>query len=261
MMNRLYWDNIAPVFEREIFNVCEHDLKRVVYGAIEKYGSKRGVVSDIGCGIGNFLPQLSAHFNFVLGVDFSPRCIARAKERFPELKNVSYILRNLGRSDVSLPAVDVAFSVNSIISPSLTQRLRIFDVVCEHIKVNGHIILVVPSIESKLLTDARLIEWNLRNGVSPRYATRKGFRLDKCEEYGRINEGIIRIRDVDIKHFIREEVGLLLNSRGFEIVENVKIEYSWETEFESPPEWMKDPCPWDWLFVGKKTGRRAPQVL
>ncbi len=28
-----------------------------------------------------------------------------------------------------------------------------------------------------------------------------------------------------------------------------KVEYDWSTEFADPPKWMRDPLPWDWLFV------------
>jgi hypothetical protein len=60
------------------------------------------------------------------------------------------------------------------------------------------------------------------------------------------------IDDVETKHFLKEELVVLLKNRGLETVEVGKIKYPWDTEYFSPPRWMKDPLPWDWLLVAKK---------
>lgn len=253
MTIRTYWDQISDNYEDEIFSVIEHDRQGLVLSRIKKYSCPDGKASDLGCGIGNFLPALSSMFRDVTAIDVSPKCIARAQSRFKELVNVSYRTVDLAKGRVSLPKVDLSLCVNSIITPSLTQRNRMLDLACRHIRPGGHLIIVVPSLESVFLTDCRRIEWNLKRGMSPGNAVRAGFCTHMQRDYPGLRQGIIKIDDVDTKHFLEEELILLLENRGMGVLEIEKIRYSWKTEFERPPRWMKEPFPWDWLCVaGKK---------
>ena len=129
-----------------------------------------------------------------------------------------------------------------------------FDLLCSHIRSEGHLVLVVPSLESALYTDYRLIDWNLRSGMSPGNAVRSGFRPNKGMNIPRLRQGIVKIDDIDTKHYLKEELIVLLENRGMRVIEIEKIEYSWETEFDQPPRWMKEPFPWDWLCVAGKKG-------
>jgi hypothetical protein len=54
------------------------------------------------------------------------------------------------------------------------------------------------------------------------------------------------------KHYLREELILLLEQEGFNIKSIQKVEYDWKTEFVKPPRWLKEPYPWDWMCVAKK---------
>lgn len=130
------------------------------------------------------------------------------------------------------------------------------DVVCRHLRLNGHLVLVVPSLESALLANVRLIEWNLRNGLSTGAAARAGFKAHKHGDNRGLHQGIVRLDDVETKHYIEEELVVLLKSRGMQVLDIQKIEYPWTTEFVNPPRWMKDPYPWDWLCVAQKVQRK-----
>jgi hypothetical protein len=134
--------------------------------------------------------------------------------------------------------------------PSLAERLRILDVMAGHILKDGHLMLVVPSLESAMLTDFCLIQMNLREGFSPASAVRAGFEKNG---HFRLRQGIVSIDNVPTKHYLKEELVALLERRNLRIIEINKIEYPWDTEFDSPPRWMKHPYPWDWLVVARKT--------
>jgi SAM-dependent methyltransferase len=251
-MTRLHWDGIAGNYESEVFDVLSHDQEELILDQISKYGSRTGVASDLGCGIGRFLGHLSGNFKKVLAVDIAPKCIVRSKAANSHLSNVSYMVKDLGAAGAGLPKVDFALSVNSILTPSLLRRNRMFDAITRHLRGGAYFVLVVPSIESAFLTDYRLIEWNLRNGVKPSAAGRAGFGDYKKNNH-RMHEGVIPKGDVPTKHYLKEELVAILEKRRLGVVEICKIEYSWKTEFESPPGWMKGPYPWDWLFVARKT--------
>ena len=121
MTVRTYWDRIAGNYEDEIFSVIKRDRLGLVRNRIDKYSCPAGTASDLGCGIGNFLPSLSSLFKQIIAFDISPKCIARSKARFKELPNVSYRTIDLSKKRVRLPKVDFALSVNSILTSSLTR--------------------------------------------------------------------------------------------------------------------------------------------
>lgn len=251
-MSREYWDSIADYFEAEIFDVLKNDREGLLAEKLDRYGAKEEKASDIGCGIGNFLPELSSRFKKVFAVDISPKCIDRAQEEHADLANVSYLVVDLAASDVRLPKVEFAISVNSILTPRLERRNNMFDVVCSNLHEGGHLVLVVPSLESALLADFRLIDWNIRKGMTPKSAVRSCLQIQKQTDNPRLCEGIVLVDDVETKHYLREELIVLLQKRGMKILDIEKIEYPWKTEYISPPRWMKEPLPWDWLFVARK---------
>ncbi len=252
-MNRTYWNHKAGCYETEIFSVLEHDRAGQINRVVDRYGRKGQTATDIGCGIGHFLPLLSARFRKILAVDISSKCIAKAKAAYPHLSNVAYRTVDLAQPGVRLPKADFALCVNVAISPSIDPRNRLLDATCRHLRPGAHLVLVLPSLESSLLTDFRLIEWNLRDGQKPKTAVGAGFRAHRPTRNPRVHEGVVRIDRVETKHYLREEAMILLKNRGMRTLEVEKIEYPWDTEFTSPPRWMQSPFPWDWLFVARKT--------
>jgi SAM-dependent methyltransferase len=255
-MNRTYWNRMAACYEAEIFSVLEHDRAALIASKVARYGKKSQTATDIGCGIGHILPLLSKRFRKVRALDLSAKCIAKAQARH-HLPNVEYRAVDLATPGLRLPPADFALCVNSAIAPSIAHRNRLLDVTCRHIRPGGHLVLAVPALESSFLVDFRLIEWNLREGMEPRRAVGAGFRAYRPTGNPRAHEGVVRIDQVETKHFLKEEVMILLENRGLRTLEIEKIEYPWKTEFADPPRWMQAPFPWDWLFVAqKRSGRR-----
>lgn len=246
-MDRFYWDRVAKSYESEIFQVYKQDRKKLIPRLIKKYGAKKKVASDLGCGIGDFLPLLSSTFKHVFAVDISQTCLRQAKKRNADCDNISYMKKDLSFPHTRLPKVDFALSVNAILCPSLPKRARIFDIIARHLRPKSHLVLVTPSIESTLLSYQRYIEWHKRDGeVSKALAD-----MRKNAEV-RLAEGIARLQNVPTKFFLREELVVTLKKRKMKVLDIQKIEYPWKTEFQHPPRWMKSPYPWDWLCVAQK---------
>jgi SAM-dependent methyltransferase len=252
-MNRTYWNRMAARYETEIFSVLKHDRAGLIAEKARRFGDKKQTASDIGCGPGYFLPMLSRLFRKVHAVDISSRNIAKARAAGARLPNVDYQTADLAAPGVRLPRADFALCVNAAIAPSLAHRNRMLDVTCRHLRPGGHLVLVVPSLESAFLTDFRLIECNLRNGMRPGSAVRSGFGANPKAGRVRVHEGVLRIDKVETKHYLQEELLILLQSRGMRTLEIEKIEYPWTTEFTHAPRWMRSPFPWDWLVVARKT--------
>ena len=256
-MNRGYWNRMATRYEDEIFSVLAHDRAALVADRVRRYGGTRRTATDVGCGIGHFLPLLAANFRRILAVDLSPGCIARSRRRHAGLANVDYRVLDLGAPGARLPPADFALCVNAAIAPALGPRNRMLDVVARHLRPGGHLVLVVPALESILLTDFRLVQWNLRDGQAPGRAAGAGFRAFRPVRRPRLHEGVVRIDGVATKHYLREEIAALLETRGLRPLEFAKIEYPWSSEFTDPPRWMQAPYPWDWLCVARKASPRA----
>ncbi|MEN6386666.1 MAG: class I SAM-dependent methyltransferase [Phycisphaerales bacterium] len=250
-MKREYWNGLAEKYEDEIFSVLENDSKGYVCGLIKKYGSPSKKVNDFGCGIGHFLEILSTNFGAVNAIDISYRFIEKAKSRFEHLENINYIIADLAEDNLKIPKTDFGLSVNMLIMPSLAVRLRIFEFMISRLKKDGILLMVVPSIESVMLTNFRLAQLNLRSGLKPAKALTTNF----CnpQNYNKnLRHGIIPIDNVATKHYLKEELETMFESRKMSILDIRKIEYSWDTEFVSPPRWMEKPYPWDWLVLAQK---------
>lgn len=252
-MKREYWNSLAASYEDEIFSVLANDRKKLILKLVKQHGSSARTVNDFGCGIGHFLPMLSANFGKVNAIDISYKFIARAKKKYKHLSNIQYVITDLAKDGLRLEKTHFAMCVNMLIMPSLTVRLRILDVMVKHILKNGRLLLVAPSLESAILADFRLIEWNLRNGVNPSSVVRSSFGRPEKSDSPYLHQGIVPIDGVPTKHYLKEEIVALLESRKLRITDIHKIEYPWTSEFASPPRWMKKPYPWDWLIVAQKT--------
>ena len=235
-MNEQDWDRVAISFEKEIFNVPANDRKGLIAAAVARHADPDGVAADIGCGIGRTVSLLAAHFRMVVASDVSSECLAIASHRNKVADNVTYHHADLVESRPPGPAAHFALCINTLLLADADKRSRMMGHVCSAVRKGGHLLLVVPSIESVLLTHARHAEW--RSRVNGR-ATEPGSASDDSRELLR---GVVRIDRVPTKHYLKEELHDLLAGEHMEVVGIDKIEYPWSTEFQGAPRWMKDPC-------------------
>jgi SAM-dependent methyltransferase len=246
-MDRNYWDTIARDYDGEIFDVRASDKNRVIEKRISRLASGRDKAIDFGCGTGKFLPFLSRYFPGVQGYDLSAKLVKQAVKAYRELANVRVDAEDLAYPQKAIPRGDFGLCVNVLITDSYAVRSGILKTISRSLKKDSPLLLVVPSLESALLTSYRLIDWNLRDGDSYRKAAvGRGI-------FQRVEEGVVDIDSVPTKHYLREELEDMLPKFGFRVKALHKVEYDWNTEFEKPPGKMKAPYPWDWLLEAVKT--------
>jgi len=248
-MDKDYWNAVAKHYESEVFNVLADDKDSLVTKNIKHYGAKSKVAIDLGCGIGNFLPFLSKSFGQVHAIDFSEKCLQQARQNTENIKGIEYWCEDMSSPKHRFPKVDFILRINSIISQSITVRSGLFKSLRKLLKSDGHVLMVVPSLESSLFSDFKHIEWNLKNGQRPSNAVQAGFSRHKSNQ---IHQGIRKLGGTATKLYLKEELISIFSSLGFKIKEISKIEYAWTTEFDNPPRWMKDLYPWDWFLLAKK---------
>lgn len=251
-MDEKYWDKVAADYNGEIFSVFEQDRSGVIRSHIERLGSPELVAGDFGCGVGKFLGVLAENFGRVHAIDLSQELLEQAREKWVGLENVAYAKKDLSSGRVKLEKVDFALSVNVAIMASRRIRMGIIRTIARHLRKSAHLLMVVPSVESALLADVRLLDWNIRSGMGYERAVAESLGDADIDQERSIRQGAVDIDGVPTKHYLREELDVIFAEEPLDIVSVEKVEYSWDTEFAEPPKWMKEPYPWDWAVLLRK---------
>lgn len=247
-MDRQYWEKIAPDYNEEIFDVLQNDRKAIIRSSISELSSPDKTVADIGCAIGKWLPVLSPSFRKVIAVDISAKNLSIAQNLYPQFNNIDYKRADMSAAKTNLPKADLAVCINAILTDSQIKRINFFKNLSRCVKKGGHIILVVPSLESWLLTRIIQRRWKVDKSIfNDRLSGSQAIK-----KYNNIQQGNADIDHVPTKHYLCEELQLLLSRERFRVEKFQKINYNWKTEFVHPPKWLKEPCPWDWMVVGMK---------
>ena len=247
-MDRKYWEKIAPDYNNEIFDVLHNDKKAIIRKAINRLGSRHRDVLDAGCAVGKWLPVLSPAFKKVIAADISAKNLDIAKANYQDFSNIEYLRVDMSAPGLRLPKVDVVVCINAILTSSMKKRDAFFSNISRCTKKHGSLILVVPSLESYMFTRIIQDKWKIDKDVMPAIPSAP----QGLEKYRNSFQGNFDIDNVPTKHYLREELSVPLAREGYTIDKFQKIEYSWKTEFNNPPKWLKDPKPWDWMVVGRK---------
>jgi predicted TPR repeat methyltransferase len=255
-MDRSYWDEFADEYDEFVIDAFTYGRTHTVGQQIKKFASPRLTVADYGCGPGKLLPYLAPKFKKVYGFDFSEKLLDIARERTKDIPNVEIDQADLTQPVNQLPQVHVIVSLNAAIMPDTGARMQFLRGMTSRLKPRGILILNVPSVESLLFAAFRETEWYRRLGHSPRKAESQtditsltGPRMAAQGVYFRGSE--------PTKHYLREELEVLVRDEmQLELLEIIKMEYDWTTEFEveEVPDWMADPYPWDWMVTARAPG-------
>lgn len=252
-MDAHYWDSLASSFEHDVFDPVASDLHGTLTETLEELAADDRTVADLGCGTGRNLALLAELFSCVIAVDVSERCLKVAQERHRALQHVEFVRADLSAPVADMAPVDVALCLNVAIMPRYEARISLLRNAAELVRPGGRLLLVVPSLESVLLSVHRLVMWNLAEAGSYREAAAAAspeLGFTACS----LRDGVVTTAGTPTKHYLREELELLIPQVGHRILGIEKVEYAWETEFTDPPQSMGAPYPWDWLVVSEPKG-------
>lgn len=244
MDEQTHWNRIGSGYDDEIFDVFQSDRKGVLSGYFRRHGNKDHVAVDFGCGTGKAFPYLSPAFREVHGYDISDELLKIAKTR--RFSNVRLRQADLTQSNIPFEPADFLFCCNVIMLPRSDMNQSMFRNASRVLKPGGHGIIVVPSLESMYFTGWRLLDWHRRDGTAPKDVPADDLAYFSAPKRDLV-EGIIHIDKVPTKHYTEPELRVRLEEAGLKITAIEKVEYEWTSEFPDPPEWMKEPYPWDWL--------------
>lgn len=246
-----HWNRIATSYDEEIFDVYKSDKFARVVHYLEKHKGKRKFVIDFGCGNGKSFSYLVPRFGNILGVDISDELLSRASQK--GFESVKLQQCDLTKEDIHLPPCDFAFCCNVIMFTDQVKNLQFLRNIRNSLKPGGKAIIILPSLDSALFTSWRMIDLYARDGIKPENIPAEEFHYNNQSALA-LFQGIIQIEGIPTKHYTESEIQVIFKDVGLEVTNIDKVEYDWNTELESPPKWLKDPYPWDWLVECKKGG-------
>lgn len=250
-MNEAYWDRLASTYTDEVHDNLAADRRGVIARWLDEFASLRRTAVDFGCGIGHYLRDLSMRFKHVTALDHSGALLERARATHRELDNIAYRKADLSKPLKEWDRADLGVCMNVLIAPDHKLRTAMVRTIHRALHPGGHLLTLIPSLESSLYTDTRLIDWNMRRGLSHDRALREGL----CDEPGVLGHpaaGVVDTGGEPTKHYLAEEAFVMMQDAGFEVLSIEKVEYDWSNEFDHPPRWLREPYPWHWLLVCRK---------
>lgn len=245
-MNQSYWDQVCANYDSEILSVWDRDFKGIVRTSIDTIAAQKGdaaKAADIGCGTGKFLPVLSESFIKVEACDYSTVGLEKAQERCCRkgLDNVHFHQLDLALDPVPFEPVDFVLCVNVLIMPSFDARMRCWRTVTNQVRSGGHLLLVVPSLESILMQQhlERTILLEQGNGceVSLQESLPDGSTVMD------LHQGVHRLEGCRTKHYLQDELLHLLDDHEFEDIRIESVSYQKSGESESV---------WDWVAIARR---------
>jgi len=249
MNEEAHWNTIAPTYNDEIFDVFQSDRNKKLPFYFKKHANKLHHAIDFGCGNGKSFPYLSPIFGTLTAVDISQKLLNEAKKR--TFTNVQYKRMDLTKKNLQLPKADFVFCCNVAMLPEIEKTHQMFRNVERVLKPGGNAVFVLPSLDSVFFSSWQLMELYKMEGIKPDMIPNSEFAYFKAGKRD-IIQGIINIDGVPTKHFGRTELDVVFRNCGLTITKVDKVEYDWDSELTSPPEWLREPYPWDWLVECKK---------
>jgi SAM-dependent methyltransferase len=242
MEQRAHWNKIGSAYQDEIFDVFRSDRNKLLPKILKKYANPAYTAIDFGCGVGRAFEYLSPAFKSVLALDISDNLLTIARKT--GFKNIAFKQHDLTKPLKA--TADFGFCCNVVMLPEVEKNRSMLRNIRKSIVPGGNVVMVLPSLDSFFYSAWQLIEWYKKEGTPPGEIDAlelAGFKGTKAD----LIQGIVRIDGVKTKHYSQPELDVLFRSADFTKVIIHKLEYDWTTEFTSPPKWMKEPYPWDWI--------------
>src|SRR5262249_19700790 len=134
---------------------------------------------DLGCGIGSLLPTLASRFRRVVGVDFSPAMLARARTAC-RAANVQLHRADLGDLNRFRAKLDVAVTVNAVLAPDPTRLDGIFASIHATLRPGGILLGIFPAMEPVLYQGFLIHERERRRHSPARARSRTAAILERA---------------------------------------------------------------------------------
>lgn len=229
-MSQHGWNRLAAEFESSVCDITATSGAAIARLVALAKPSKRQTLVDCGCGIGTFVERFGRRFGKIIAFDFAAAMVKRARKRCRHFSHAQWQTMPLEKAGDNLGSIaNLAVCLNVITSPNARLRKRQWTSLAKVVKPGGHMLVVVPSLESA------------------RYVAEQ----DEEAFHGSVESEseMVRRNDTRQKHYTRSELRRIVTDLGFEIVTLRRISYPWEDdgmEFSMPK------SPWDWACLARR---------
>ena len=231
-MSQQGWNRLAAEFESSVCDITATSGAAIAKLVALAKPSRRQTLVDAGCGIGTFVERFGERFGKIIAFDFASAMVKRARRRGGEFEHAEWHALPLEDAGEKFGAVaNFAVCLNVITSPKARLRERQWNSLATLVKPGGHLLVVVPSLESARYV-AELDDEAFHGSV------------------GKENE-LIRRNDTEQKHCSRQELRQIVTQESFEVVALRKISYPWE---DDGVDLTERKSPWDWACLARKVG-------
>lgn len=251
------WDRVAPDYSTEVVSPLSAGVPRPLARALDGVAdARRKTVADLGCGIGTLLPALTARFRRVLALDFSPAMLARAHATC-RARNLSLHRADLADLGPFHGRLDVAVTVNAVLTPDPDRLDRVFAELGATLKPDGILLGIFPAMEA-VLYQGLLIHERERRRRTPERARHETSVILERAKYDFVH-ATYRESTTAQKFFYAFELKYRLRRAGFRRIRIGRVLYPWDTVggYESFP---AEPPMWDW-FVRARPPEVPPHGL
>jgi Methyltransferase domain len=240
-VNRKAWNRLAANFESEACDIAREESSDSVkhFFALARIPKTGGVLVDMGCGVGTFIREFGHHFGEVVGVEYAPGIIARAKERCAGMGNITWYNSGISHAATRIGRrADLTVCMNVITSSNAATRTTLWRSLASVTKDRGFALVVVPSIESDDIVE------EVSHGNKPRKTTARA-------------KGLVWRSDAWQKHFAQDEFGADLARAGFAVRSIGRAFYPWSIEGVRETKARRLRRPWDWIALAQKLSSSA----
>ncbi len=230
-MSQQGWNRLAAEFENSVCDITASSGDAIAKLVALAKPTRRQTLVDAGCGIGTFVERFGDRFGKIIAFDFAAAMVKRAHKRCDDFKNAEWHALPLENAGEKFgPVAHLAVCLNVITSPRDSLRLRQWDSLAQLVRPGGHLLVVVPSLESA------------------RYVA----ELDSEAFHGSVDleSELIRRNDTEQKHYSRQELRRTVAERDFDVISLRRIHYPWE---DDGMELSESKSPWDWACLACKT--------
>ncbi len=239
------WDRVAADYFTEIVSPFSSGVPRALVRALDAIpDARRRTAGDLGCGIGTLLPTLAARFRRVVAVDFSPAMLARARAACPA-RHVSFRRADLADLRTLAGRLDVALSVNAVLTPDPARLDRIFGELLRVLRPGGRLIGVFPAMEP-VLYQGFLIHERERSRHDAARARVRTSRILERTKYDFVH-ATYREGSRAQKFFYAFELTHRLRRAGFRQLRLGRLTYPWGDAVGGYESFPGEPPMWDWL--------------
>ncbi|HJQ83332.1 MAG TPA: methyltransferase domain-containing protein [Candidatus Binatia bacterium] len=244
------WDRVADDYFAAVVSPFSAGVPRALLRALDAARTpERTVAADLGCGIGTLLPALADRFRRVLAIDFSAAMLARARTAC-RARRVTFHRADLADLAPFHERLDVAVTVNAVLTPDVERLDRIFDQLRRVLRPGGALVGVFPAMEPVLYQGFLIHERERRVHTAPRARARTERILERRKYdfvFGTYRAGA-RVQ----KFFYAFELGRRLREAGFRRIRLGRVAYRWGDAVGGYESFPGEPPMWDWLVRAER---------